>query len=195
MNMRTTFCAAFLAVACALPVHADSLCCTAPGDSGCATSGCATLCDTACQCTACDCERWFLVPQSDCGLNLHGWIDAGYIWNTSNPNSKFNGPYNAVDRSNEPMMNQLYFVAEQDLPCCGHGFGGRIDFLYGEDFFLAESIGIEKRPDGSPHWNPEYYGIAFPQAYGSFGNQQLWLQVGRRGAHGVLAAPRAQEVR
>lgn len=120
----------------------------------------------------------YLFPQDKHGLNIYGWLNGGYVWNSSNPNSKFNGPYNAVDRSNEPMMNQAYLVAEQDLPSCGHGFGGRIDFLYGEDFFLAESIGLEKRQDGSSHWNPEYYGLALPQAYGSFGNQRLSVQVG-----------------
>ncbi|MEM9659778.1 MAG: hypothetical protein AAF961_15560 [Planctomycetota bacterium] len=57
----------------------------------------------------------------------------------------------AFDRSNEPMMNQLYLVSEIGLPSDSVALGARFDDLYGEDFFLAESIGIEKRPDGSPH--------------------------------------------
>jgi hypothetical protein len=105
-------------------------------------------------------------------------LDGGFIGNTSSPNSKFNGPYNAVDRSNEGMLNQLYMVAEKELPQCGRGLGVRVDFLYGEDYFLAESIGMEKQPDGSARWNKEYYGFAFPQAYVSMGNQNLSLQVG-----------------
>lgn len=112
------------------------------------------------------------------GIRLDGWIDAGFIGNTSSPNSKFNGPYNAVDRSNEAMLNQIYLIAEKELPCAGHGIGGRIDYLYGEDYFLAESIGMEKNPDGTPHWNNQYYGSAFPQAYMSLGNKTLNLQVG-----------------
>ena len=112
------------------------------------------------------------------GIDFHGWVNGGYIWNTDDPPSKYNGPYNAVDRANEGMLNQLYFIAEKDLPCCGSGIGGRIDVLYGEDFLLAQSDGIERRPNGDPHWNGEYYGVAFPQAYVEMGNQCLSLQVG-----------------
>lgn len=124
------------------------------------------------------CGRWFLLTQEPEGLNFHGWINAGFIGNTASPASKFNGPYNAVDRSNEPMMNQLYFVAEKGLPHSSWGIGGRVDMLYGEDFFLAESIGIEKRQDGSARWNREYYGVAFPQAFLSLGSELLSVQVG-----------------
>ena len=86
-------------------------------------------------------------------IQFDGWIDAGYMGNTSSPDSRFHGPYNAVDRSDEAMLNQIYLVAEKALPTCGHGIGGRIDYLYGEDYLLAESIGMEKRPDGSARWN------------------------------------------
>ena len=37
---------------------------------------------------------------------------------------------------------------------------------------------MERRPDGSPHWNNEYYGLAIPQAYASIGSQDLSLQLG-----------------
>ena len=111
-------------------------------------------------------------------FEFRGWVDAGYIWNTSNPASRFNGPYNAVDRSNEAMLNQLYFIGEKHLPGAGIGIGGRFDLLWGEDYFLAQSIGMENRPDGSPRWNSQYYGLAFPQAYVALGNQRLSLQVG-----------------
>ncbi len=96
-------------------------------------------------CCGCSSDRWFLFPQDETRLQINGWIDGGFIGNTSSPNSKFNGPYNAVDRSNEAMMNQLYLVTEMGLPASGIGLGGRFDILYGEDFFLAESIGMEKR--------------------------------------------------
>ena len=144
----------------------------------------------------CDCgsgidDRWFLCPQDSQGLNVYGWIDGGFIGNTSSPNSRFNGPYNAVDRSNEAMLNQVYVIGEYGLPRSDFGFGARFDLLYGEDFFLAESIGMEKRPDGSPHWNKEYYGLAIPQAYVSMGSQDLSVQVGHFysvvGYEGVMA--------
>jgi hypothetical protein len=90
-----------------------------------------------------------LGSDSDGGLNFYGWLDTGFVGNTSSPDSKFIGPYNAVDRANELMLNQLYYVAEKKLPCdncCG--IGGRVDMIYGEDFFLAQSVGFENR-DGS----------------------------------------------
>jgi hypothetical protein len=76
------------------------------------------------------------------------------------------------------MLNQFYLIAEKDLSECNTGLGGRIDLLYGEDFFLAESIGIEKHQDGSGHWNKDYYGLAIPQAYLSYGRKDLSLQLG-----------------
>ena len=128
-----------------------------------------------CGCDGC-CDS---LPFDDCSdFRLNGWINAGFIYNTDAPTSDFNGPYNAVDRSNEGMLNQIYLSGEKVLPLCGMGIGGRVDFLYGEDYFLAESIGLEKRPDGSAHWNPEYYGFALPQAYATLGNQDTNIQVG-----------------
>jgi hypothetical protein len=104
--------------------------------------GAAVTCGDSCDscgdtCCGCASDRWFLFPQDETRLQINGWIDGGFIGNTSSPNSKFNGPYNAVDRSNEAMMNQLYLVTEMGLPASGIGLGGRFYFLYGEYFFLA----------------------------------------------------------
>ena len=163
------------------------------------TSSASLQADCACMCgsnvseNCCHdaCGRWFLLSQEPQGLNFHGWINGGFIGNTASPASKFNGPYNAVDRSNESIMNQLYFVAERGLPQSSWGIGGRVDMLYGEDFFLAESIGIEKRQDGSAHWNREYYGVAFPQAFLTLGSDVFSVQVGHFysvvGYEGVMA--------
>ena len=118
---------------------------------------------------ACGCRPW----------TFRGWLDAGFVGNTASPTSKFNGPYNAVDRSNEPMFNQGYLIAERLIPTDGSwGTGGRVDLLYGEDFFLAQSAGLELRPNGAPHWNPQYYGLAIPQAYGEFGNDVVSVKAG-----------------
>ena len=134
-----------------------------------------TTCATTCDC----CEPWHLCPQCDGGLNFWGWLNAGFVGNTSSPASKFNGPYNAVDRSNELMFNQMYFIAEKELPCdCCCGIGGRVDVIYGEDYFLAQSVGLENHDDGSPHWNSEYYGWAIPQAYVELGRTDLSLKLG-----------------
>jgi hypothetical protein len=165
-----------LTLAFSLGIHAAGS--DAADYAGCADLGCDAAC---CDCDAACCGDSFcdgLGLFSKSGITIDGWIDAGFIGNTSSPNSKFNGPYNAVDRSNEAMLNQIYLIAEKHLPKCGHGIGGRIDYLYGEDYLLAESIGIEKRQNGSARWNNQYYGSAFPQAFVSLGNQELSLQLG-----------------
>jgi hypothetical protein len=123
-------------------------------------------------------QDWFLFGEYDRG-GVYGWIDGGFIGNFANPASKFNGPYNAVDRANEPMMNQTYFIAEQTLPTDGSaGVGARADLLYGEDFPLATSLGWEVNP-GPTDWNSgEYYGLAMPQLYGEVGTEDLNVKLG-----------------
>ncbi len=101
------------------------------------------------------------------------------IGNTSSPTSKFNGPYNAVDRSNEAMFNQGYLIVERFIPTDGSwGTGGRLDLLYGEDFFLAVRPDSSFAPTVHTHWNPQYYGLAIPQAYGEFGNDVVSIKAG-----------------
>ena len=119
-----------------------------------------------------------LVPQN--GLfRTYGWLDGGTIINPSQPASRYNGPYNAVD-STDPMFNQAYLVMELKRPeYSDFGIGGRIDFLYGNDFFLAQSVGFETNRDGSPKWNDgQDYGFAIPQGYLEVGGDELSVQVG-----------------
>lgn len=156
--------------------------CDAPGGAsgcGCGSGGsCDSLlgCDAACGadgfdgsgCCGCDQPGW----------TISGWVNAGYMANFSSPASRFHGPYNAVDRSNEPMLNQIYLVAERGLPGQGAGWGGRFDYLFGEDYLLAQSVGLERNDDGTPRWNNEYYGSAIPQAYVTLGNRDLNIQAG-----------------
>jgi hypothetical protein len=123
-------------------------------------------------------QDWFLFPQSARG-SIRGWLDGGFIGNFGSPSSKFNGPYNAIDRANEAMANQVYLIAEQTLPTDGDfGVGGRIDLLYGEDFPLAMSYGWEVNKSG-PNWNSgEYYGLAIPQLYASVGTEEFSVKLG-----------------
>jgi hypothetical protein len=118
-------------------------------------------------------QDWFLFGERERG-GVYGWLDGGFVGNFGAPPSKFNGPYNAVDRANEPMMNQVYFIAERTLPTDGStGIGARADLLYGEDFVLATS------PGWDVGWNNrEYYGLAMPQLYAEVGNQDLSLKLG-----------------
>ena len=41
---------------------------------------------------------WRTFPQDGTGA-VRGWLNGGFVYNTSNPDSKFNGPYNSIDRS------------------------------------------------------------------------------------------------
>ena len=150
----------------------DSGCALGPWSNGCDCANCLAGCGVV--------DPYCRLLPSDGRLKIYGWLNGGFIGNTSSPNSKFNGPYNAVDRSNEPMFNQGYLVGEVGLPLDGSwGLGGRIDALYGEDFLLAQSLGLELRPDGSPRWNShEYYGLAMPQAYVEVGRTDLSLKIG-----------------
>ncbi|MCE9554034.1 MAG: porin [Planctomycetes bacterium] len=162
------------------------LCATATGqqlasfEEGKAVEGNASCqeCDD-CENECADCGPWRLFPEQYAGFDIYGWLDAGFVGNTGSPSSKFNGPYNAVDRSNELMLNQMYLVAERKLGCNGcFGIGGRLDVIYGEDFFLAQSVGLETTDNGALQWNPEYYGLAIPQAYIEVGRTDLSLKVG-----------------
>ena len=123
-------------------------------------------------------QDWFLFEKQDRG-GVYGWLDGGFVGNFGTPASKFNGPYNAVDRANEAMMNQVYFVGERLLPTDGtRGVGGRVDLLYGEDFPNATSLGWEVNP-GVRDWNSgEYYGIAMPQLYGEVGSDVFAVKLG-----------------
>lgn len=119
----------------------------------------------------------FLFPQES-PFRAWGWLDAGYMGNTSSPKSRFNGPYNAIDR-NELMFNQAYLVTEFVRPAGDEfGIGARADLLYGFDFLLAQSVGLEVNQNGTQRWNGQYYGLAIPQAYVDLGNDTLSVQVG-----------------
>ena len=123
-------------------------------------------------------QDWFLFGEGDRG-GISGWLNGGFVGNFGVPPSKFNGPYNAVDRANEAMMNQLYIIGERTLPTDGStGIGARTDVLYGEDFPLAMSLGWETNP-GPTDWNSgEYYGLAIPQLYAEVGSRDLSLKIG-----------------
>jgi hypothetical protein len=123
-------------------------------------------------------QDWFLFGEGDRG-GISGWLNGGFVGNFGVPPSKFNGPYNAVDRANEAMMNQVYIIGERTLPTDGSiGIGARTDVLYGEDFPLAMSLGWETNP-GPSDWNSgEYYGLAIPQLYAEVGSRDLSLKLG-----------------
>lgn len=124
---------------------------------------------------------------SCCGSSwfVDGWISQGYTFNKEDPPSGFNTPLTFNDRDEEWMVNQVYLQFGKRVKECGCGWdwGGQIDLLYGTDYFFTQSIGLETRRDGSPHWNSSdgprstgasIYGLAMPQAYLEF--YSPWLK-------------------
>ena len=118
-----------------------------------------------------------LFPES-LPISLRGWVSGGYVFNTSTPDSHFNGPYNEVDRD-RPQINQVYFIAEKALTATkGIDLGGRFDVLYGNDFFLAQSNGLERNQAAFPKWNHQIQGVALPQMYAEIGNKTFSVKAG-----------------
>ena len=114
------------------------------------------------------------------GLFFDAWIAQGYTYNANDPASGFNTPLTFNDFSNEYQMNQLYVSAGRAVNKCGAcwDLGGRVDLLYGTDYFFTMANGLELRADGRPRWNSDDgdrvrdgfnfadYGLAMPQLYG-----------------------------
>lgn len=119
-----------------------------------------------------------LLPQ-DGPIRVRGWMDAGILGNTSNPASHFNGPYNSQEVDNG-QFNQFYLIMDRALRDDGSfSVGGRFDMLYGSDYFLAQSTGLEQQRSGARKWNSsQYYGLALPQAYLEIGRTDASIKVG-----------------
>lgn len=66
----------------------DSGCALGPWSNGCDCDSCLAGCGVV--------DPYCRLLPSDGRLKIYGWLNGGYIGNTSSPNSKFNGPYNAV---------------------------------------------------------------------------------------------------
>jgi Putative beta-barrel porin-2, OmpL-like. bbp2 len=105
------------------------------------------------------------------------WISQGFTANYDRPANKFNLPLTFNDRANEYQMNQLYVSLGRKVTDCGDcwDLGGRVDLLYGTDYFFTTARGLETNEDGSPKWNgsdgprnggaADLYGLALPQAF------------------------------
>jgi hypothetical protein len=107
-----------------------------------------------------------------------GWIQHGVTFNSDSPNDRFNGPVITNDRSNEWLMNQLWFYMERqvDIDDCNTNWGGRVDLLYGSDaeFFQMED-GLEES------WDQEarFYQFTPLRFYVDYGGNGWLLRAGR----------------
>ncbi|WP_081444813.1 porin [Blastopirellula marina] len=110
------------------------------------------------------------------GWFVDGWISQGYTANFDHPANNFNTPMTFNDRADEYQMNQLYLAMGKNVEeeSCW-SLGGRVDLLYGSDYFFTMARGLETRQDLTRHWNGDgpraageaaLYGLAMPQMYG-----------------------------
>ncbi len=122
---------------------------------------------------------------------IDAWIDVGSTMNFAWPDGKENFPLQYNDRNGDVVMNQLYltFGRQIDKRRNRFDFGGRIDLLYGTDYFATSSLNLETRDsrysppstltynpyEATLHWNSNdgprrggtasLYGLSMPQAY------------------------------
>lgn len=151
----------------------------------CAASACCACGDNDCctpDCCACDGASCNTRCGSGGGWFVEGWLDQGFTWNPDSPNDRFNTPMTFNDRSNEYQMNQLYLSMGRNVRTdgCAWDAGGRVDLLYGTDYFFTTATGLETYDDNSQRWNPAHgprggpggpaslYGLAMPQLYAEF---------------------------
>ncbi|MEW4453869.1 porin [Bremerella sp. JC817] len=139
---------------------------------GCGSSdclGCESVCSAPCWNW---CDQWF----------FNGWLEQGF---TGNPDSDggllgpagTNGPLIFNDQANEYMLNQLYlsFGRSVNQDSCEWDLGGRVDVLYGTDYYFIQATGLETYDNNGQKWNSGngprnagtagLYGLALPQFY------------------------------
>ncbi|MDR2117823.1 MAG: outer membrane beta-barrel protein [Planctomycetaceae bacterium] len=128
-----------------------------------------------------------------------GWLAGGAFMNTHYPENRNNFPLYYNDRNAEAVVNQLYLTFGRRINprAARWDFGGRIDLLYGTDYFFTSSLGLETRrynyifPDlptlepleAALHWNSNsgvrrlgtvpLYGLSLPQTYA-----ELFIPIG-----------------
>jgi len=146
-----------------------------------------------CKCSH-DREAWTLLSgDNDYGLKAGGWVQFGATTNNRNPVNPPTGSGNLPTgfnyRNDEFQLHQVYGYIEKeaDTGGCGWAWGGRVDFVYGDDYIFAQSIGLERHQTGAPHWNGTTgngisglarTGVAMPQAYVDIARNDLTLRVG-----------------
>lgn len=116
----------------------------------------------------------------DKGLEIGGWINAGFTYNANHPVDKFNGPVVFADRANELQLNQFNVFIQRAVATEGKewSFGGRFDMMLGTDAIFAQAYGIPAfdvnsgLPLNRNSWDlklccgsSRFYNIALPQAY------------------------------
>ena len=143
--------------------------CNCNGNCACGNCGC-----DSCNCNSCEPQVWHALGDCCClkqnNIAIYGWVDVGIMGNQRLTPDRFNGPLTYPDRRGEGQLNQSYFIMERaiDKNNCGFDLGGRVDFLYGSDYFFTTAAGLDGQPVGNrARWdnNNFLYGAAMPQLY------------------------------
>lgn len=118
---------------------------------------------------------------------FNAWIDQGVTYGDKRT-PRTNAPQVYNDMNNEYQMNQAYFALERRIKeDCQWSLGGRIDMLYGTDYYYTQAYGLEARNvgymttldgdaiNGVNRWNDTgsrhlaqdvaRYGLSLPQFY------------------------------
>jgi Putative beta-barrel porin-2, OmpL-like. bbp2 len=111
-------------------------------------------------------------------------MSGGIMGNSDSPSSHFNGPVTFDDRD-DGQMNQVWAALERTTDLsknCGWFVGGRVDFMWGSDFFFTTAAGLDGTPVGNvPRWNTtdsQLYGFAMPQLYAETDYDDLRIKWG-----------------
>lgn len=122
-------------------------------------------------------------------IEIAGWVNGSFTWNPDEPASGYNNPVTFTDRANEGQLNQFVWYAHKKIDStCGFDVGGRVDLLYGTDYWYTTALGLETETNGTQKWNQDnpndpvrgadQYGLAMPQLYAEFGYYDLSVKVG-----------------
>ena len=156
-----------------------------------------------CDSSICDCSKWIKRAPLPL-LRGGGWVQGGITYNSLRPANPAgpgglgigNLPVGFNYRSDNFQLNQVYAYLENPAETggCGCDVGFRADFLYGEDYYFVEALGLERHQDGSEKWNGDrngnglrnltntgnttQTGTALPQAYGEIAYNNVKLRAG-----------------
>lgn len=112
----------------------------------------------------------------DYGFTFGGWANAGVTYNSTDPQSNYNGPVTFNDRSGEFQLNQLNGFIERAANTEGSNWdwGVRFDVMFGTDAVFTQAYGGNYGNWDFGLLNDKFYNIAVPQAYAQiyapFGN-------------------------
>ena len=186
----------------ALAAITTALMAVSGGQASADCNSCDNYCDSGCDSYGSSCggccdgsllSDWlaadpFTLPQpgllEGMGIQLGGWLQAGYTVNGDNSADGFNGPLLTNDQHGEVQMNQLWFNLYRPIDTSDGGFdiGGRFDFFYGTDWRVAylHGLGLEGDLNGAiMNGSNQLYGISLPQFYVEAGLGDLSVKVGR----------------